>query len=880
MRLTKLMLWGLLAGCTAGTELESKVPEETDRDGDGYTFADGDCDDDDAGVNPDAEEIWYDGNDQDCDGNDDDQDGDDYGDGAGDCDDENDNVSPIANEECDGIDNNCSGDIDEDLLIAAYPDDDDDGYGDDSGETEACADDLPRGYVVVGDDCDDSDDTINPDAADVCDGIDNNCDGDTDDDAPEALYADADGDGFGDAAVSVGGCDTTPGYVEDNTDCDDAAATTYPGAAELCDGVDNDCDGAIDGESSGTPWYSDADGDGHGDPATAVVACEAPEGLIADGTDCDDTNSELSPSAVEVCDTIDNNCDGVVDEGVTLISYLDLDADGYGDDTSTTEACEPPAGYALVSGDCDDSVATTNPGAPELCADLADNDCDGLTDADDPGLTDSTWYLDVDGDGYGDSVAPSVSDCAQPVGYVLDATDCDDADAAVSPAAVERCDGLDNNCDGLVDDASSEDAITAYGDIDGDGYGDGDLAETACEPDSSFVADDTDCDDADAAVNPGAVETCNEIDDDCDGEADEAGATGAAVWYRDADGDGEGSDAAVDTVEACSAPDGYAGNPEDCDDMDPTVYFGATEVCNGVDDNCDSVVDTDAVDLGTYYEDADGDGYGAGASSEGCPPGSDWVLDDGDCDDADELVSPGQPEIDDGLDQNCDGLVDDDFVDVGDLVVTEIYRQPRFGAISTNDDGQWFEIYNTSSRDIDLSNWTIARAGIASSAFDIDLFQVDPASTVVVPAASYAVFCFGDDFEGSVAAYPLSCDYFWGREGEANNASDVYWNNTFHLQRDEDSISLYLGTMEDGVVIDDVYWYYDSTNGEWPRDARFSLNLDPAAVDGELNDEIANWCGTAGATNDTSWAWYDNVGTSDDEDDEHGSPGADNYDCP
>jgi hypothetical protein len=129
-------------------------------------------------------------------------------------------------------------------------------------------------------------------------------------------YADNDGDGFGDAGVTTI-LDSLPmGFVGNDTDCDDNDMSAYPGAAEACDGVDNNCDGSID-ENVGLTFYADADGDTYGDATVTTVACSAPSGFVGNNSDCNDTDASVNPMGTEdVCNGIDNDCDGAIDEGV------------------------------------------------------------------------------------------------------------------------------------------------------------------------------------------------------------------------------------------------------------------------------------------------------------------------------------------------------------------------------------------------------------------------------------------------------------------------------------------------------------------------------------------------------------------------------------
>ncbi len=297
--------------------------------------------------------------------------------------------------------------------------------------------------------------------------------------AAVAAFDDLDGDGYGDFVVTDW---RTRG----------AGLPRNGGMLSIFRGGEVRVDGDL--------WFADLDGDGYGSPDVTLITCDPPDGFVAVGGDCKDDDPEIHPYATEGdCSIdIDFDCDG-------LVGATDSDADGF---------------YSCA-GDCDDNDATVNVAAEELCGDGIDNNCDGASD--DPTSADALlWYPDADGDGAGLDLFGERS-CDPPesflAGISLVGGDCDDLDPEVGPEITEVCgDGIDNDCSGEADESTALGTLVYYPDVDGDGAGDAFAWVRACSEPPGHVATAGDCDDSNAAIAPGAIEICNELDDDCDGQ--------------------------------------------------------------------------------------------------------------------------------------------------------------------------------------------------------------------------------------------------------------------------------------------------------------------------------------------------------------------------
>lgn len=280
-------------------------------------------------------------------------------------------------------------------------------------------------------------------------------------------------------------------------DCDDTDPAIFPGAEEVCDEQDNDCNGETDEGVQERFWF-DGDGDGHG-AGTEVSACTAPDDHVANNDDCDDSEPTVYEGAEELCDGLDNDCSGTPDDGPVRTFFADGDDDGHGTSDETVDASCPPDGFAPTGDDCDDGDPDRSPSEPEVC-NGQDDDCDGLTDDGDADIDPTSqeeWWPDLDGDGFGDMSDLRLTCIVPPFG-AGNGFDCNDADPGEGPPGLWRQD------------------------IDGDGYG-GPAEGPQCRPGPSWrpAAEPEDCEEGDAAINPGALEVCEDgIDQNCvDGDA-------------------------------------------------------------------------------------------------------------------------------------------------------------------------------------------------------------------------------------------------------------------------------------------------------------------------------------------------------------------------
>lgn len=540
-------------------------------------------------------------------------------------------------------------------------------------------------------------------------------------------YQDLDGDGYGNASVSIVTCTPPADYVLVSGDCNDGDIYVNPAAPELCNGIDDNCNGFTD-DNTGTLWYQDSDMDGFGNPAVTIMECIQPIGYTGNSMDCDDTNANINPDATDIPDNgIDEDCSGA-DASNPMIGIYEFTGVAACPNVSTAVTAQPTeATFSAYSSSNTGCVAAANVFNNDgwnttSTIDLAEyneftltaNDCQEMTlskltfDHRNSGTGNAKWTVRSSVDNFAADIATGQSSSTIASQEVILGASFADLTVVtfrfyVTNAAAAGTTWRQDNVS-LYGTFSAQTPQTFYADADNDGYGDINTSISVCTPPVGYVADNTDCDDTDADVNPltvwyedadgdllgnssntftGCVPPNNTYvlsGGDCDDADDTVG--DPVGYYVDADNDGFGSVNATVSFLCTDPGAGYSTNNTDCDDAENTVYPGAPELCDGLDNDCNGQED-DGLTFVNYFLDADNDGFGDGTAINACEsPGSNYVQVDGDCDDTDDTVYPGASEImDDSIDQNCDGI--DGYVGVDEIseLIVNIAPNPSNGIV-------------------------------------------------------------------------------------------------------------------------------------------------------------------------------------------------------
>ncbi len=548
------------------------------------------------------------------------------GNGTDDCDDNNGNINPGKNDvPCNGIDEDCSGGDSTSESMTWYKDADGDGYGDPNKSKKHCL--KPQGYVSNNTDCDDSNGNVNPGQSEIpCNGIDDDCSGGDDNSALSRWYRDADGDGFGNASISLESCTRPSGYVTNNTDCDDSNGNVNPGQSEIpCNGIDDDCSGGDD-NSALSRWYRDADGDGFGNASISLESCSRPSGYVSNITDCDDSDANEKPNQVW---------------------YIDADNDGFGNSTLTT--CARPGNGHLASElqgitDCDDTNDSAHKSNECGICGPSDNDCDddGAPRGEDCDDNDPN----VQSINACDICAPVDNDCdndGSPIGE-----DCDDNDPRVQD--INRCGFCapkDDDCDndGIAFTSDCNDFDRSKNALDNCGIcgGDGSSCETRSIKIAVFYPDGpvgTPCDDGCGnTVNDriraggGCLGDISELVVNCSSECgirepsqNDNCCCGEVIQSRCQDGLDNDDDGLLD----CADPDCFGIAPCPEERLNPLAEKGFFNCQDGIDNDGDGLVDCydpDCRSLNFCHEGLTDGKYIAGRCQDNVDNDKDGLLD-------------------------------------------------------------------------------------------------------------------------------------------------------------------------------------------------------------------------------------------------------------